>query len=124
MKIRKNMKVGVSIIFLLLLFTSCLSLVNLTKNNNLLDENTLSLSAPLDDPMEDNDDYGNAWGIIPNYYPNLMIIESDEDWFKLYLNPGDTIDVYIFFNNSEGDLNLELYDPFDSISSRCNHYQL
>jgi hypothetical protein len=124
MKIRKNMKVGVSIIFLLLLFTSCLSLINLPKNNNLLEENTLSLSAPIEDPMEDNDNHTNAWGVSPNYYPNLAIIESDEDWFKLYLNPGDTIDVYIYFNNSEGDLELELYNPFDSVTSMAGSYSV
>ncbi len=122
MKIRKNMKVGVSIIFLLLLFTSCLSLINLSKNNNLLEENSLSLSAPIEDPMEDNDNHANAWGVTPNYYPNLTIIETDEDWFKLYLNPGDTIDVYIYFNNTEGDLDLELYDPFDAVTSQTGSY--
>jgi hypothetical protein len=43
MKIRKNMKFGVSFIFLLLIFTSCISLINLPKNSNLLEENTLPL---------------------------------------------------------------------------------
>ncbi|MHA2087109.1 MAG: hypothetical protein ACW972_02455 [Promethearchaeota archaeon] len=118
MKIRKNMKVGVSIIFLLLIFTSCISLINLPKNNNLLEENTLSLSAPNDDLMEENDDYDNASGVIPNYYPNLKIVENDDDWFKLSLNPGDIIDVYIYFNISEGNLELELYDPLNSVTYR------
>lgn len=124
MKFRKNMKVGVSIIFLLLIFTSCFSLIDLTKNNNLLDENTLSLSAPNDDWMEDNDNYFNASWVTPNYYSNLKIIESDEDWFQLTLNPGDLIDIYIYFNHSEGDIDLELYDPLMPTISRFGSYSV
>lgn len=116
------MKVGVSIIFLLLILTSCFSLLNFNKTNSLLDENKLFLSGPIDDSMEDNDDYGNASMVSPNYYFNLTIIETDEDWFKLFLNPGDTIDVYIYFNHSEGDLDMELYDPVDAITSRTGSY--
>ncbi|KKL74862.1 hypothetical protein LCGC14_2060650, partial [marine sediment metagenome] len=111
MKLRKNMKLGVSFIFLLLTLTSCLSLINLTKKNNTLDENTLSLSATIDDYMEDNDSFGNASWVTQNNYTNLMIIESDEDWFQFNLNTGDTIDVEIYFNHSKGDLDLELWDP-------------
>ncbi|GAG69518.1 unnamed protein product, partial [marine sediment metagenome] len=122
MNYRKYMKIGVSIIFLLLIFTSCFSLINLTKNNNLLEENKLSLSAPNDDWLEDNDDYWNASWTTLSFYPNLTIVGSDEDWFRVYLNPGDTIDINIYFNNSEGDLELELYDPIDSITSRTGSY--
>jgi hypothetical protein len=118
MKYRKNMKIGVSIIFLLLIFISSFSLLNLTKTNNVLDENIPSLSAPNDDWMEDNDSYFNASLVIPNYYPNLTITGFDEDWFQLFLNPGDQIDVYIYFNHSEGDINLELYDPLVPTISR------
>jgi len=126
MKFRKNMKVGVSIIFLLLIFTSCFSLIDLTKKNNLLEENKLSLSAPNDDWLEDNDDYWNATMVMAslNIFPNLTIVGSDEDWFLLYLNSGDLIDINIYFNNSEGDLELELYDPFDSITSRAGSHNI
>ncbi len=119
MKFRKNMKLGVSFIFLLLTLTSCLSLINLTKKNNSLDENTLSLSATVDDYMEDNDSFGNASWVTQNNYTNLMIIESDEDWFQFNLNTGDTIDVEIYFNHSKGDLDLELYDPLGATFSRA-----
>ncbi|HEC40979.1 hypothetical protein LCGC14_0831960 [marine sediment metagenome] len=122
MKFRKNMKLGVSFIFLLLTLTSCLSLINLTKKNNTLDKNTLSLSATIDDYMENNDSFGNASWVTQNNYTNLMIIESDEDWFQFNLNTGDTIDVEIYFNHSKGNLDLELYDPLGANISRVGSY--
>ncbi|MFX1502423.1 MAG: PPC domain-containing protein, partial [Promethearchaeota archaeon] len=67
-----------------------------------------------DDWMEENDDYWSARYIDPNYYPNLLIIEGDDDWFRTYLNPGDEIEISIYFNHYEGDLQLELYDPYSS----------
>lgn len=65
-----------------------------------------------DDWMEENDGFWSAWGVNPNYYPDLIVIENDEDWFQLYLNDGDVIDVRIFFDDNMGNLELELYDPF------------
>lgn len=73
---------------------------------------------PGDDFYEDNDDYWTSRWIDPNYHTNLMIVNGDEDWFHLYLNHGVTIEVYIYFSNAQGNLNLELYDPFDSLTYR------
>ena len=64
-----------------------------------------------DDWMEDNDDFYSAWYINPNYYSGLMILGGDDDWFSTYLEPGDIINVEIYFNHMDGDLQLELYDP-------------
>ncbi len=70
-----------------------------------------------DDDMEENDDYWSAQWVNQNdYYHDLRIVYSDEDWFRTYLNPGDVIDVSIYFDHMAGDLQLELYDPFDTIS--------
>jgi len=69
-----------------------------------------------DDRMENNDDFDSAWPIEPKYYPDLKIVEYDEDWFKIDLNPEDIIDIDIYFNNFDGDLQLELYDPSDPYS--------
>ena len=71
-----------------------------------------------DDWMEDNDDFYSAWPIEPMYYPDLRIVEYDEDWFRIDLNPDDIIDIRIYFNNFDGDLQLELYDPYDSYVPR------
>ncbi len=75
-----------------------------------------------DDWMEENDDYWSARWVDANYYPDLMIIEDDDDWFRTYLNVGDTIDINIYFDNFEGDLQLELYDPDDSNNLRDGSY--
>ncbi|MHA2398996.1 MAG: PPC domain-containing protein [Promethearchaeota archaeon] len=64
-----------------------------------------------DDGMEENDGFWDAWLLDPNYFPNLRVVKTDEDWFQLYLNDGDVVDVSIFFNKFEGNLDLELYDP-------------
>jgi len=65
-----------------------------------------------DDWMEENDDFWNSRRVDPNYYSGLKIVQYDEDWFHLYLNRGDEIEVYIKnFDNSIGNLELELYGP-------------
>jgi len=64
-----------------------------------------------DDWMEENDSFFSACVVVPNYYSNLIVIGNDEDWFQLYLNDGDVIDVRIFFDGYKGNLELELYDP-------------
>ncbi len=71
-----------------------------------------------DDRMEDNDDYINASNFNPHYEPGLRILGNDEDWFQFYLNVGDEVQVDIYFSHLEGDLDLELYDPYDSINPR------
>jgi len=110
MRFNKNYKRGLSLLFLLLIISSGITLVRNISKNNLIDENALSISA-LDDPMEDNDDFGSAWYVDPNWYPGLIIEGYDEDWFRTYLNLGETIDVSIYFSHIDGDLELELYDP-------------
>ncbi|GAH84728.1 unnamed protein product, partial [marine sediment metagenome] len=64
-----------------------------------------------DDWMEDNDDFGSAWYVDPNYYSGLKMVFNDDDWFRTYLRNGDNLEVSIFFKHFEGDLELELYDP-------------
>ncbi|MFW9866282.1 MAG: PPC domain-containing protein [Candidatus Thorarchaeota archaeon] len=71
----------------------------------------LSMTVSGDDWMEENDDFWTSRWVDPNYYPMLRIIEADEDWYHLYLNPNDVLDVSIYFSHIEGDLDLEIYDP-------------
>ncbi len=77
---------------------------------------------PGDDLFENNDDYWEARWIDPNYYSNLMIVDGDDDWFQLYLNHGDTIEVYIYFSNIVGNLNLEIYNPFDNTTYQISSH--
>ncbi len=76
----------------------------------------------VDDYFEDNDDFYNPSWINPNFYPDLRIVDYDEDWFSLFLNSGDNIEVYIYFNHYEGDLELELYDP--NYNNRIGSYSV
>lgn len=77
--------------------------------------------------MEENDDIGSPSRVYSEYYHKLKIVPWDEDWFEIYLNSGDIIDIRIFFNHSDGNLQLELYDRFDimrigSYSSNDNEF--
>ncbi|MBY8990915.1 MAG: PPC domain-containing protein [Candidatus Lokiarchaeota archaeon] len=71
----------------------------------------LNPTATGDDWMEENDDFGAAWYVDPNYYSGLKMVFNDDDWFRTYLRNGDNFEVSIFFKHFEGDLELELYDP-------------
>ncbi|MFW9828284.1 MAG: PPC domain-containing protein [Candidatus Thorarchaeota archaeon] len=75
-----------------------------------------------DDIYEDNDNYWDSIWLDPNYYSNLKIAGDDNDWFHVYLNMGDTFEVYIYFDNWEGNLQLELYSPFDTITPKVGSY--
>jgi beta propeller repeat protein len=61
-----------------------------------------------DDNFEDNDDSPNASEIVENSYTDLQWF--DDDWYKVYLNNGESISVTIQFIHSNGDLELILYD--------------
>jgi len=72
---------------------------------------------PIDDQFEENDDFWSAAYVDPNWYSNLKMIGYDEDWYRTYLDYGSTIDFSIYFNNFDGNLELELYDPSNSYRS-------
>ncbi len=75
-----------------------------------------------DDYLEENDDFYNPEPIYPNYYPDLWIVNDDDDWFSIFLNSGDNIEVHIYFDHYEGDLELELYDP--NYNNRIGSYSV
>ncbi|MEM7117700.1 MAG: PPC domain-containing protein, partial [Chloroflexota bacterium] len=64
-----------------------------------------------DDSYEENDTEATAAAL--DYQDavllNLMICPSDEDWFEVVMAPDDVIDVDIYFEHINGDLDLELY---------------
>lgn len=74
---------------------------------------SLNAGGPGDDGMEENDGFWSSWWVNPNWYSGLKLVKDDEDWFHTYLNPGDIIEVSIYFENKQGNLELELYDPFE-----------
>ncbi len=82
--------------------------------------NTYDLLWQTDDFFEENNDYWSSMWVDPNYYSYLKILGGDEDWFRTYLNPGDTIDVSIYFDHMEGDLQLDLYDPSEVLREKSD----
>jgi len=74
-----------------------------------------------DDFGIENDDFSRARRIEPRYYPDLKIINYDEDWYKIDLDSGDDIDINIYYDNWEGVLFLELYDPSNHLELGSYH---
>ena len=61
-----------------------------------------------DDSYEDNDTPGTAAEVPHGTITNLQC--KDDDWYKFYLKKDYALDIGMSFVNSEGDLDLELYD--------------
>ncbi|MHA1987315.1 MAG: hypothetical protein ACW98D_11790 [Promethearchaeota archaeon] len=115
MQFKKNMKFGISFIFLLLLFTASISLIDFKTKSSVFDENSLSTSVP-EDPYEEND--------IPTFATNLTSYEGwwlsaingsgaqwDEDWYMINVNPGkEHLRIILLFDHLMGDINLQLHN--------------
>lgn len=81
-----------------------------------------------DDSYEPNNFLSSAYDI--SSYENSWLSDisglgkqSDEDWYKIYVNSGDTnIQAELTFTHADGDIDLVLYDPSGSflISSRSS----
>jgi len=70
---------------------------------------SFDLKISWDDKYEPNNflDMNNP-EIFPNWYPNLKCY--DDDWFKIWMNTGDQFDIDLMYNESLGDLGLELWE--------------
>ncbi|MHA1252279.1 MAG: hypothetical protein ACTSRP_20005 [Candidatus Helarchaeota archaeon] len=64
-----------------------------------------------DDSYEDNDDFYNAITLTEGEYPNLNVTYDDSDWFKIFVEKDDFIDIIVTSNSYYfDDLELFLYD--------------
>lgn len=81
---------------------------------------TPSSSCP-DDNQEPNDTPGAAKTLTAGSRPGLVLCPNNEDWFRVYLYPNQTLDVSIAFTSSAGDLDLKLYDPGVTPSDLTGH---
>jgi hypothetical protein len=61
-----------------------------------------------DDRFEQNDTFENASLIGEGFYDSL--IAQNDDWFKIWIDGGDTLTVVLNFSHSKGDINLYLYN--------------
>ncbi len=66
-----------------------------------------------DDQYEENDDKNESAEVDYGNYTDLYC--QDDDWYKIYLDDGDDINVTINFDGDEADLDLELYDEDDNL---------
>ena len=67
-----------------------------------------------DDAYEENDDCTEAFPITDGGYFGLDVSKSDKDIYSFCLAPGATVDVDIFFYDTEGDVDLFLFEANDS----------
>ncbi|KKL85184.1 hypothetical protein LCGC14_1957270, partial [marine sediment metagenome] len=73
------------------------------------------------DIYEPNNNFSSAWSLMPNLYTDLTILGGDNDWFRLEnITYFDFLNITIFFNHSEGDLQLELYNPSNGLQALSN----
>ncbi len=64
-----------------------------------------------DDSYEPNDSAGAAPLLSPAFYPMLELCPSSTDWFSFAMNGGDYMTVQLNFTNSEGNIDLYVFDP-------------
>ncbi len=69
----------------------------------------------LDDIYEPNNTFGTASTPFGGTIPGLQICDSDEDYFRLYAEAGNNIQVDIDFIDADGDLSLYLYSPSQAL---------
>lgn len=76
----------------------------------------------IDDSFEDNDDAASAVTMAPGLHNNLQICKYDEDFYSVMLGVNQTLKVNIYFNDTDGDLDLYLKSSSggDLPSSRCD----
>ncbi|MFX1277349.1 MAG: PPC domain-containing protein [Promethearchaeota archaeon] len=91
----------------LILFTLCVLL--------LIFFSSIAISKA-DDSYEENDTFNTAATISlnTNYY-NLEVSDDDEDWYKVYVNSGNTLNVQIYWSSSSYDIELYLYDSYQTL---------
>jgi hypothetical protein len=68
-----------------------------------------------DDRIESNDDFAGAEPLSPNLYGHFTLTQGDEDWMKVPLCAGGTLDVELRFSNDLGDIDVRLYSAEEVI---------
>ena len=64
-----------------------------------------------DDRLEDNDTPENATLTDSAVYDGLRACAGDDDWYAVMLNAGDILDIYAAFDQRQGDLDLDVFNP-------------
>jgi subtilase family serine protease len=80
-------------------------------NNTLITAETFTvggINGCVDDSFEPNDTAAEARPISPGTYSNLKICPDDDDYYAVFLGPGEELQVGLSFVNANGDLDLQL----------------
>lgn len=80
------------------------------------------LACPADDPFEPNDERTESVRLYPPTEIPATACASDEDWYRVTVSSGCTLELAVDFSHAEGDLDVELRDSSDAIlaSSRTS----
>ena len=68
------------------------------------------LAAGTDDGFENNDSCGNAATLSEGSHSNLIVKSTDEDWYRVYLQNGEQVEILLDFVDAYGNVDAELYD--------------
>ncbi len=71
-----------------------------------------------EDGYEENDDFLTAYEIGPGFYPNLC--HGDEDWFNISIGADEIIKIYLEFNGSIDNIDLQLYNSAHQLLTSSN----
>jgi hypothetical protein len=72
-----------------------------------------------DDRFEENDDRFDATRLSPGRYDDLTRLPTDDDWYVVSANEGDTVGVSLLFDHAEGDLDLAAVEANASNNGLC-----
>ncbi|MFX1329523.1 MAG: hypothetical protein ACFE91_15455 [Promethearchaeota archaeon] len=114
MELQKNIKLGVFLFLLLLVFTVSISFVKIERDTDLSDRKIISTNDP-EDFYEPNNNSTSAYNLISNEANWLSSISGtgaqwDEDWYVVFLDPGEErIYAELTFSHALGNIDMEVY---------------
>ncbi len=86
--------------------------------NNWVASKPITVETLCYDPLEPNDSMADARAISAGSYSNLVSCTEADDYYKLCLQDGKKFSVHVDFDNSQGDIDLMLYnDRFQAIDN-------
>ncbi|HEY7215954.1 MAG TPA: hypothetical protein VIC28_15110, partial [Thermoanaerobaculia bacterium] len=70
----------------------------------------LLLKGGSDDKSEQNDSCAKARIVKTGGFPGRIVKVLDEDWYKISIKPGQTVDIGLLFNNADGDIDFQFFE--------------
>jgi hypothetical protein len=67
------------------------------------------LNGGTDDKLEQNDSCARARLVKKGNYPGRIVKILDEDWYRISVKPGQTVDITLGFSHANGDVDLQFF---------------